>query len=162
MLNIILLQLKLLRLLPREVLVSEVTVLGGLVVDGVGEVKFLDNDTRPEVKVLVNDLDKLLRALVGGTVGLNEKRERLRHTDGVRKLDKCPACQSSGNQGLGNPAPEIGGGTVDFGVVLPRESATAVRSPTTVGVNDDLSASEPSVTLRAANDEKTRRLDLIH
>lgn len=40
------------------------SVLCGLVVDGVGEVEFLDNDTGPQVEVLVDDLHKLFRGLV--------------------------------------------------------------------------------------------------
>ncbi len=60
-------------------------ILGRLVVNGVGEVEFLDNDTGTEVKVLKDDLDKLIRRLVRGAIGLNEEREGLGNTDGVRK-----------------------------------------------------------------------------
>jgi hypothetical protein len=35
-----------------------------------------------------------------------------------------------------------------------------VGTPTTVGVDDDLTAGETSVTLRTADDEASRRLDL--
>ncbi len=58
------LELELLGLLPGERLVGEVTVLSGCVVDGVGEVQLLDNDTRAEVKVLVDDLNELIGGLV--------------------------------------------------------------------------------------------------
>lgn len=47
------------------------TVLGGLEVDGLGQVKLLDNDTGSEVEVLVDDVDKLVVVLVRGTVILN-------------------------------------------------------------------------------------------
>ena len=77
------LELELLGLLPGEVLVGEVAILGGCVVDGVGEVQLLDNDTRAEVKVLVDDLNKLLRGLVRGAVCLNEEGQRLSYTNGV-------------------------------------------------------------------------------
>lgn len=55
------LELKGLGLLPREVLVGEVTVLGGRGVDGLGQVKVLDNDTGTEVEVVPDDLDELVR-----------------------------------------------------------------------------------------------------
>jgi hypothetical protein len=58
------LELKLLRLLPGEVLVGEVPVLSGLVVDGLGEIELLDNDTRSHIKVVADDLDELVRGLV--------------------------------------------------------------------------------------------------
>lgn len=77
------LELELLGLLPSEVLVGEVAVLGGLVVDGVGEVEFLDNDTGTEVEVVEDDLDQLFRGLVGGSVCLDEHGEGLGNTDGV-------------------------------------------------------------------------------
>lgn len=58
------LELKLLGLLPGEALVGEVTVLGGLVVDGVGQVELLDNYTGAEIEVVVDDLNKLIGGLV--------------------------------------------------------------------------------------------------
>lgn len=67
------LELELLGLLPGEGLVAEVAVLGSAVVDGVGEVELLDDDTGTEIEVLADDLDKLLRVLVGGSVVLNEE-----------------------------------------------------------------------------------------
>lgn len=77
------LELELLRLLPGELLVGEVTVLSGLEVDGVDEVKLLDNDTGAEVEVVLDNLDELVRGLVGSSVCLNEEREGLGDTDSV-------------------------------------------------------------------------------
>lgn len=66
------LELESLGLLPGELLVGEVAVLGGRGVDGLGKVKLLDDDTGTQVEVVPDDLDQLLRGLVGGTVGLNK------------------------------------------------------------------------------------------
>jgi hypothetical protein len=149
------LELELLGLLPGEGLVAEVTVLGSTVVDGVGEVKLLDNDTGTEIEVLVDDLDKLLGGLVRGTVVLNEEREGLGDTNGVGELDETAAGEVGLDQGLGDPAGEVGSGTIDLGVILSGESTTTVGTPTTVGVNDDLTASETGVTLGTTDDEET-------
>ena len=35
-----------------------------------------------------------------------------------------------------------------------------MSTPATIGIDDDLTASQTSITLRATNDEKARRLDL--
>jgi hypothetical protein len=70
-------------LLPAEVLVGEVTVLGSLEVDWLGQVELLDNHTWAEIEVLVDDSNKLVRGLVGGSVRVNEDGERLSNTDGV-------------------------------------------------------------------------------
>lgn len=154
------LQGELLGLLPGEAGVREVTVLGGLAVDGVDEVKLLDNDTGAEVKVLVDDGDKLVRGLVRGAVGLDEDGGGLGDTDGVGELDKSSAGEASGDERLGDPAGEVGSRTVDLGVVLSGESTTTVSAPTTVGVDDDLTASKTGVTLRSTDDEETGGLDL--
>lgn len=55
-------------LLPGEVLVGEVAVLGRLAVDGLGEVQVLDDDTGTHVEVLADDLNELVGGLVRGAV----------------------------------------------------------------------------------------------
>jgi hypothetical protein len=155
------LELELLGLLPGEVLVGEVAVLGGCVVDRVGEVQLLDNDTRTEVKVLVDNLNKLLGGLVRGAVCLNEEGQRLSYTDGVGKLDQCAASQLGVDERLGDPAGKVSGRTVDLGVVLSGESTTTVGTPATVGVDNNLTASETGITLGSTNDEQTRGLDVV-
>ena len=142
-------------------LVGEVAVLGRLVVDRVGEVQLLDNNTGAHVEVGLDDLDKLLRRLVRGAVGVDVEREGLRDTNGVGKLDKGTAGEASLDERLGDPAAEIGSGTVDLGVVLSGESTTTVGTPATVGVDDDLTAGKTSVTLGTTDDEETRGLDVV-
>jgi len=48
-------------------------VLGGSAVDGVGEVEFLDDDTRSKVEILVDDLDEFGAALFAGSVAFDEQ-----------------------------------------------------------------------------------------
>jgi hypothetical protein len=48
-----------------------VTVLGSLEVDGAGQIQLLDDDTRSEVEVGLDDGDKLIVGLAGCTVVLN-------------------------------------------------------------------------------------------
>jgi hypothetical protein len=154
------LELEGLGLLPGEVGVGEVTVLGSLAVDGVDEVELLDDDTGAHVEVGVDDLNKLLGALVGGTVGLNEDGERLGNTNGVGELDESTASELGVDERLGDPTGEVGSGTVDLAVVLSGESTTTVGTPATVGVNNDLAASKTGVTLGTTNDEVARGLNL--
>jgi hypothetical protein len=138
-----------------------VTVLGRLEVDGVGQVELLNNDTGAEVEVVEDDLDKLFRGLVRGAVGLDEQGEGLGDTDGVRQLDECAAGELGVHERLGDPARKVSGRTVDLGVVLSGESTTSVGSPTTVGVDDDLTAGQTGITLGSTNDEQTRGLDVV-
>jgi hypothetical protein len=151
----------LLGLLPGEALVgTEVTVLGSLEVDGAVEAQLTNDDTGTEVEVLVDDLNELVRGLVGGTVGVDVNRERLGDTNGVRELDKSTTGKTSSNQGLGDPAADIGSGTIDLGEILAGESTTTVGTPATIGINDDLTAGKTGVTLGTTDDEEARGLDL--
>ena len=148
-------------LLPGEALVGEVTVLGGLEVDRLGEVEVLDDDTRTEVKVLSDDVDELIGSLARGAVGLDKDGEGLGNTDGVGKLDEGTAGELRVDDGLGDPSGDVGSRAVDLGVVLSGESTATVGTPTTVGVDDDLTASETGVTLGTADDEEARWLDVV-
>jgi hypothetical protein len=60
-----------------------VSVLGGLEVDGLGQLELPDDHTGSQVEVLVDDLNQLVRGLVRGSVAVDEDREGLRNTDGV-------------------------------------------------------------------------------
>jgi hypothetical protein len=62
------LELESLGLLPFEALVAEVAILGGLEVDRVGEVEFLDDNTRSKIEVLENDIHQLSTASVAGAI----------------------------------------------------------------------------------------------
>ena len=103
------LELEGLRLLPREVLVGEVAVLSGFLVDRLGKVERLDNDTGAEVEVISDNLNQLFRALGRGAIGLYEEGQGFSNTDGVRQLDEASASELGVNQRLGNPAGNIGG-----------------------------------------------------
>jgi hypothetical protein len=138
-----------------------VTVLGSLEVDGVVQVELTNNDTRSEIKVVADDLDELLRVLLRGTVRVDIDREGLGDTNGVRELDKGTSAKTGSDQGLGDPSTDVGSGTIDLGEILSGESTTTVGTPATVGVDNDLSAGQTSITLGTTNDEETRGLDLM-
>lgn len=155
------LELKRLRLLPGEALVGEVAILGGLEVDWLGQVELLDDHSRAEVEVGADDLLEVVGGLLRGSVRVDEDGEGLGDTDGVRQLDEAAAGQLGVDEGLGDPASDVGGGAVDLGEILSGESTTSVSSPSTVCVDDDLAASQTGVTLWATDDEESRGLDLI-
>lgn len=90
------LELQSLGLLPAEVLVgTKMTVLGGLEVDGLGQVELLDDDTGPQVEVVTDDLDELIRALGRGAVSVDVDRQGLSDTNGIRELYEGAASEAS-------------------------------------------------------------------
>ena len=136
-------------------------VLGGLEVDWAGQVELLDDHSWTEVEVGADDLLKLVRGVVGGSVGVNVNGSWLSDTDGVGELDETTASELGVDEGLGDPAGNVGSGTIDLGEVLSGESTTSVGSPSTVGVDNDLASGKTGITLWSTNDEQTRWLDLL-
>ena len=102
------LQSKVLGLLPLEILVREVAVLGRLEVDRVSKVKLPDDDTRSQVKVVLDYLDELVGRFVGRAICLNEDGKGLGDTDGVGELDKCTTSQFGINKRLSDPPSKVG------------------------------------------------------
>jgi len=155
------LELELLGLLPRVGRVTEVTVRGGLEVDWLLEVELLDDDSRSEIPVALDDLDELGIGLLSGSVRVDEDGQWLSDTDGVRELNENSLGETGSDEGLGDPSGSVGGGSVDLGPVLSGESSTTVGTPTTVSVDDDLSAGQTGVTLGTTDDESAGRLDVV-
>ena len=118
------------------------------------------NDTRTEIPVAADDLDELLVGLLASAVGVDEDGQRLSDTDGVRELNEGTAGKASRNERLGDPASGVRSGAIDLGEVLSGESTSTVGTPATVGVDDDLAASETGITLRTTDDEAAGGLDL--
>jgi len=136
-------------------------VLGSLEVDRLGKIELLDNNAGAEVEVVADDLDELVRVLLRGAVGVDVDGEGLSNTNGVGELDQSTAGKTGSDEGLGDPAADVGGRAIDLGEILARESTTTVSAPSTVGVDDDLATSQTGITLRATDDKEARGLDLV-
>ena len=111
------------------------------------------NDTGAKVEVLADDLHELRVRLLAGTVCVDEDRQGLGNADGVRELDEAAAREASRDKRFRDPAGGVRRGAVDLGEILARESSSTVRTPTTVSIDDDLTAGQTGITLGSANDE---------
>merc|ERR1712168_1522379 len=152
---------KLFGVLPREAVATEMTISGGLLVDGVLQLKVLDDSAWAEVEVLLDDIQKLLLALRRRTVAEDGDGEWLGDTDGVGDLHQDASAESGLDEGFGDPAGGVGGGTIHFGEVLSGESATTVGTPASVSVDDDLTASQTGVSHGTTDDEFAGRLQVV-
>ena len=72
-----------------------------LAVNRLLQVELLHNDTWSKVPVLPDNLDKLQVRFLARTISIDEDRQGLSDTNGVRELNKRTASEASGNQGLG-------------------------------------------------------------
>lgn len=128
--------------------------------DWVDQVELLHDDARPQVKVVPDDLDELVRSLVRGAVCLNEHGQGLGDTDGVGELNECAASELGVDERLCDPSGDVGGRAVDLGVVLAREGTATVGAPAAIRVDDDFAAGQAGVALGTADDEEAGGLNL--
>ena len=85
----------------------------------------------------------------------------MRHSDSIRNLDQAATAESCFDQRLCDPSSGVSSRSVDLVGIFSGEGSATVATPTTVGVYDDFSASETSVTPRTADNKSTRGLKMI-
>jgi len=149
-------------LFPGEigVVATKVTESSGLLVDWAAQFEVTNDATRAKVEVILNNLQNFSVRLDTSAVGVDVDRKGLGNTDGIRDLNKSTLAELGSNEGLGDPSGSVSSRAIDLGGVLAREGTTTVSTPTTIAVNNDLAASQTSITLRTTNNEATRRVQV--
>merc|ERR1711939_1063824 len=117
---------------------AEVAVGGGLLVLWLTEDQGHGNGTWTAVELDLQDVSDVIGSQLAalGAVGLDEERQRLGHTDGVRELDQAALGKATLHNRLGHLTADVCGRAVHLGRVLAGEGTTTVGTPATVGVND--------------------------
>merc|ERR1719433_261825 len=143
-------------------LAPEVAIGRRLLVLRLTESQRLSDGTRTAVEGDLDDIGDVVSAQASllCAVSLNEKRQRLCHANGVRELHQSSLAQATLHDGLCHLPADVGSRPVDFGGILAGEGAPAMCSPTTVGVDDDLAARQPCVSLGTTDDELARWVDV--
>ncbi|CAL9064004.1 unnamed protein product [Musa banksii] len=124
------------------------------------QVKVIGDHPRPEVKVLLHNLQDLLIGNLASAIGVNKDRQWLRNTDGIGDLDDTAAGKSICHNALSCLPSYVGTAAVNLGWVLAREGTTTMGSPATIGVDDDLASGKPSITMRSTDDKSTRWIEM--
>jgi hypothetical protein len=141
-----------------------VAIGGGLLEHRTTQVEVADDGSRAKIKVVLDDLGDLDIGLSGAgkasAVGINEDGQRVGDTNGVGELNQDTVSKTSSDDGLSDPTSSVSSRTIDLGGILSGESSTTMGTPTTIGINDDLAASETSITVRTTNDETARRVQV--
>ncbi|BAT76997.1 hypothetical protein VIGAN_01507600 [Vigna angularis var. angularis] len=120
------------------------------------QIKVDGNHTRPEVKVLLHNLQDLLVRDLPSSVGINENRQRLRHTNCIRHLHDASSRKSTRHNALSSLPHNVSTTPINLRGVLPREGTTAMSTPSSVGINDDLPPGQTGVTVRTTNHKTAR------
>jgi len=144
---------------PRETGLAEVAVVGRFAVDRTEQVELLDDRGRLEAEHLLDG---------GGDdlVGDDPRAKRVhvnahgvRVADRVGELDLDLFGELGGDDVLGDPTAHVGRRAVNLRRIFAGERAATVTTPTTVGIDDDLTAGETGVALRATDDELAGGVD---
>ena len=135
---------------------------GGLVVLGFAKGKVAGEGTGSGIKVDLDDFSDLGggESFLLGSVGFDKDAQWLGDTNGVRKLNKGALGESGLDDGLGHPTAGVGGRSIDLGGILSREGTSSVGSPSSVGINDDLTSGKTGISLGSSNDELSRGVDV--
>src|SRR5690554_1467073 len=113
-----------------------------------------------QVEVRAYQVDDLVVADLASAEGVQGNGGRLGYTDGVGHLNLALLGQACGHDVLGDVAAGIGGRTVDLWGVFAGERAATVAAHAAVGVYDDLTAGQATVTHRATDHELAGRVDV--
>ena len=128
--------------------VSEVTKSGGLLVDGSSKVELLDDVSRSEGEVSADNFAKVVVVLtvLDGTVRVDPDGEGIGESNGVRDLDADSVAEAGSDERLGDEASVVGSRAIDLSGVLAGVGTSTMGAPTTVGVDNNLSSGNTSVS----------------
>lgn len=120
----------------------------------------LTDRSGPQIPVVPNNLNQLRIRFLSSTISLHKDRQRFRNPNSIRQLNQTSSSKTSIDQRFSDPSSSVCSGSVDFGEIFTGEGSSSVSSPSSVGVDNDLSTGQTGVSLRTTDNESTRRLDL--
>jgi hypothetical protein len=108
-------------------------VLRRLQVDGVGQVKILDDHAWAKIEIVPNNFDKLVGGLARSSVRINEDGKRLGNSNGIRQLDHDAAGELGMDERFGDPSSDVRARAINLdkrGSVTASEVPLAIKDHT--------------------------------
>src|SRR5438045_2199947 len=115
----------------------------------------------PQLADAANRLLDLVVADAAGAMRVDVERQGLADANRVGELDGAARGEAGRNHVLGEVAGDISGRAVDFGRVLAREGAAAVRGRAAIRIHDDLAPGHSGIAVGTADLEAAGRVDVI-
>merc|ERR1712157_640878 len=114
----------------------------GLLVLWLAESQRLSDGARTTVESDLDDIGDVIstQSTLLRAISLNEKRQWLCNTNGVRELYQSSLAQAALHNGFGHLPADVSSRSVNLGGILAGKRPSSMRSPTSVCVNNDLSA----------------------
>jgi len=151
--------------LPEELLLvsSEVAEGTGLPVNGLLELQLLDEHTGSQIEVSDDDISQVIisESLNDGAVRVDVDGQGLGNSDGVGNVDQTSLAEAVGNQRLGDPSGSVGSRSVDLGWILSREGTASMTTPSSVGIDNDLSSSKTGISAGSSDHKRARRVQVV-
>merc|ERR1712110_913341 len=140
----------------------EVAVGSCLLVLGLAQRQRYCNCTWPTIELDFHDVGDILCCELAAfrAVCLDEQRQRFRNTDSIRQLHECTLAEATLHDGLGHLSADVCRRSVHLRGILTGKGTAAMCTPTAICVDNDLAASETSISLRSTNDEFAGRVDV--
>merc|ERR1740121_2237573 len=112
----------------------------GLLVLWLAESQRLSDGARTTVESDLDDVGDVISTQCSllGAISLNEKRQRLCDSNGVRELYKCSLAQAALHDGFGHLSADVSSRSINFSGILARKCASSMGSPTSICVDDNL------------------------
>src|SRR5271155_2185053 len=148
---------------PGEVgiVAPEVAVGRRLLIDGTAQIQRINDPTRRQLEVGTDQIGNDRRIDFFRAESIHANAYRISPADGIGELHFAAVGELCGDDVFGNVARHVGCGAIDLGRILAAESAAAVAAHASVGVDDDLASGKPGVTHGTADDEASRRIDVV-
>src|SRR5436190_16234543 len=148
---------------PAEIgiVAAEVTAGCRLAIAGSPQVEILNDAAGRQRKELADNLAQPLVIDPAGPLRIDIYTYWLDDSDRISELHFAPLGKSSSDDIFCHVAGHISRAAIDLGGVLAAESAAAMPTPTTIGIDDDLAASQSAVAVGAADDKIPRRIDVV-
>ena len=131
----------------------------GLFVDRTAQIKHLDDSCWSQIEVFANDLYQFSIGQLAGSEGINSDRSRSCNTDSIGELDLTLVSKSCCNDVLCCVTCCISCRTIYLGAVFSGECSAAVTGISTIGVYDDLTSGQTTVSVRSSDNETASRVD---
>lgn len=139
-----------LNLLPSKICIAstEMATMGCLPVNWPLQSQIFNDCSRSKVEVSGHDSYQVLVsvALSHCTVAVDKNTQGLWKTNTVGNLHHHSFAELISDQIFGNPSGSIGSWSIDLWGILSWEGSSSVSSPSTIGIGDDLSSCQTSVT----------------
>jgi len=135
----------------------------GLLVNRTEKVQITEDDSRAQVKVVVDNLKKVRIGVstFHRAIRVDKDRKRLGHTNSVGNLDKNTVAEPSVHKRLGHPTSSIGTRAIHLGGVLSGESSTTMSTPSSIGIDNNLPASQTSISHGSTDNKRARGVDVV-